>query len=216
MWTGILATIADVAMGSPLSHSRDDTSTIALTVDLVTRALAPIGPGRYDVAATVLKHGRSLAITECTMRDDSSDGRIVAHSVATFMPIELEGSLVLPASSGSTVGAGTLAEPYADAVGIAVEWPGVATVERRPYTLQPAGTIQGGVVCSLVEVAAASLLGGAVTDLEVRFLGQVRTGPARATAERLDDTTARVVVTDDGRGDGRPTAFAVARLHPTP
>lgn len=214
---GVLATIADVAMGSPLSNV-EGKSVVGLTVDLVMRTFGVTGPGTYDVEARVVKRGRTISVADTTF---TSGGVTIGHSLATFMPIVIDGPLAMPMpKEGARIGDGELDAPFVDALGIEVEAPGVASVARRPYTLQPAGTIQGGVICTLAEVAAQSLLGAPIADLDVRFLAQVKVGPGRAVAERLDDKTARIIVTDAGRDDGnddgsptgsRPTAYAIAR-----
>jgi len=214
-YVGVLATIADVAMGSPVSDVAGK-RLVGLTVDLVMRCLRPIGPGEYQVDARVVKRGRTLAVAEATFLAGStvSGGTVVGHSLATFMPIEIDGPLAMPMPKGrDRIGDGELDLPFAESLGVVVESPGVATVARRPYTLQPAGTIQGGVVCTLAEVAAESMLGAPIADLDVRFLAQVKVGPGRAVAERIDDRTCRVVVTDAGDASkvGRPTAYAIAR-----
>jgi acyl-coenzyme A thioesterase PaaI-like protein len=209
---GVLATVADVAMGTPVSNVEGQ-RVVGLTIDLVTRVLGPIGPGTYDVDATVLKRGRTIAVADTTF---ATSGAVVGHCLATFMPKVIDAPLAMPMpKKGVRLGDGVLDAPFADSLGIVVEQPGVASVARRPYTLQPAGTIQGGVVCTLAEVAAGSILGGPIADLDVRFLAQVKVGPGRAVAEPLDDATARVTVTDAGSSDalsGRPTAYAIARL----
>jgi acyl-coenzyme A thioesterase PaaI-like protein len=157
----------------------------------------------------VLKRGRTIAVAETTF---AVGGTAVGHCLATFMPKVIDGPLAMPAPKpGARLGEGELEAPFAESLAVVVERPGVAAVARRPYTLQPAGTIQGGVVCTLAEVAAQSILGGPIVDLDVRFLAQVKVGPGRAVAERLDDRTARVVVTDAGTPDPRPTAYAIAR-----
>lgn len=207
---GILATVADVAMGTPVSDVIGK-NIVGLTVDLVVRSFGRIPVGAFALDARVLKRGRTLAVAETTFL--ARAGEAVGHCLATFMPIEIDGPLAMPMPArGARIGDGRLDAPFIDALGVVVERPGVATVDRRPYTLQPAGTIQGGVVCTLAEVAAQSLLGGPIGDLDVRFLSQVKHGPARASAERLDDRTARVVVCDAGSGDPRSTAYAIARL----
>lgn len=210
---GVLATVADVAMGTPVSDVLGK-SIVGLTVDLVVRSFGDLGVGSHRLDARVIKRGRTLAVAETTFFAGAGNSPAVAgHSLATFMPIEIDGPFAMPMPKrGARIGDGALGAPFVDALGVVVERPGVATVDRRPYTLQPAGTIQGGVVCTLAEVAAQSLLGGPVADLDVRFLAQVKHGPARATAERLDERNARVVIVDAGSGDPRPTAHAIARL----
>jgi len=201
----VIATVADVFTGIPISHD----GKVALTVDLVTRLLRPIGVGTYSIESDVIKEGRSLIVTEAVVRDGSDH---VAHCLATFVPFPVPGL----ASSDPTgiqgripIGGGGLSSPYADALGVRRLAAGVAEVDRTAYTLQPAGTIQGGTIAALIEAAATDRLGGPLRDLDVRFLATVKAGPARATAVALDERTARVTVVDAGNDD-RLTAIAVA------
>lgn len=202
----VLASVADVFTGMPISirHPR----TVALTVDLVLRLLRPIPVGRYAIESTVVKHGRTVSVAEATISDHR---RAVAHCWATFVPFTMPEDLPAPSARSRIGEGGGLRQPFLDALGIRVHAPGTATVDKRAYTLQPAGTIQGGVVCGLVEAAAGSILGQPLNDIDVRFLATVRHGPGRATAVRLDERTARVTVVDAGADDERTTAVAIAR-----
>jgi acyl-coenzyme A thioesterase PaaI-like protein len=101
--------------------------------------------------------------------------------------------------------------PFAEQLGARVVGPGVVEMDRDPYVLQPAGTIQGGAVALVAELAASSVSGGAVTDLQIRYLSAVRVGPARSSARRLAPDVVRVEVRDAGRHD-RLTAVAIARV----
>ena len=51
------------------------------------------------------------------------------------------------------------------------------------------GTVQGGILATLGELAAESLWAGdeahLVADLDIRFLNRVKVGPVRATARRV-------------------------------
>lgn len=207
---GVLATVVDVLMGAPLSALEQ--RSVSLTVDLVVRLLEPFGLGTYRTESRTVKPGRRFSVSEATIFDGD---RPVAHSLATFVPVVVPESMPDPRDTVKTarpIGTGgTLGGQFADALGIRHEALGVASVGRHPYTMQPSGTIQGGVICTLVESAAQSRLGTTMTDIDVRFLSAVRVGPARATATALDDATARVTVTDAGGDPTRPTAFAIAR-----
>jgi hypothetical protein len=57
-------------------------------------------------------------------------------------------------------------------------------------------------------------MGGAVIDLDVRYLSAVRVGPARTSATAVGGSTARVEVRDAG-SDERLAALVVARTRPT-
>jgi acyl-coenzyme A thioesterase PaaI-like protein len=110
-------------------------------------------------------------------------------------------------------GAGGMTRPFAENVGARVVEPGVVEVDRRPYVMQPWGTVQGGVIALLGELAAESLMGGAVIDLDVRYLSAVRVGPARTSATAVGASTVRVEVRDAG-SDDRLAALVVARTLP--
>lgn len=207
----VLASIADVMTGIPASSRVEPTEglTVGLTVDLVLRTFAPLRVGTYDVRSTVLKYGRTVSVTEATV--SGGDGAALAHFLATFMPVTLPDNRQVRISR-NRVGGGSLRAPFAEALGVRVDDDGISTVERRPYVMQPAGTIQGGVVCALVEAAAQRVLGSPIDELDVRFLATVRTGPGRATPSVIAPGTARVTVVDAGSDPLRPTAIAIARV----
>ncbi|MFN8026586.1 MAG: PaaI family thioesterase [Acidimicrobiia bacterium] len=74
--------------------------------------------------------------------------------------------------------------------------PGVLELPHEPHVSNGRGTVQGGILSLLIERACESALGDdgshVVTGLDVRYLGAVRTGPARAEVTLLRD--------DDGSG----------------
>src|SRR5688500_10905559 len=65
MQLGVLATVADVAMGTPVSDVVGK-RVVGLTVDLVVRCFQGIGVGSHRLDARVLKRGRTLAVAETT------------------------------------------------------------------------------------------------------------------------------------------------------
>lgn len=201
----VLATVADVFTGIPISTSRP--GTVALTVDLGLRLLRAVGAGRYAIESTMVKNGRTVIVTEAMISED--DGPI-AHCWATFVRFSVPGFVSGSAKSGPPIGEGGLSEPFIEAVGVRVVDDGVAEVDKTAYTLQPAGTIQGGTLCALIEAAGASVLGRPLADIDARFLATVKVGPARATASVLDERTARVTVVDAGDAD-RVTTVALVR-----
>jgi acyl-coenzyme A thioesterase PaaI-like protein len=103
-----------------------------------------------------------------------------------------------------------MTRPFPEEMGARVVGAGHVEMERDPYVLQPTGTIQGGALALLAEVAAESLLGAQVVEMELRYLRAVREGPARATTVALGDT-ARVEVHDLGNDD-RLTTLVMARV----
>lgn len=78
-------------------------------------------------------------------------------------------------------------------------------LERTDYVRNSFRAINGGVLGFLVARAAEDATGMVATDLLLRYLGQIKVGPARATAsvvrERDDHAVADVVVVDAGADD---------------
>ena len=202
----ILATQADM-IGGALAN-RASTPRVPLTVDLTVHRVEPVGVGTLSMVARILRAGRRTVVTEAAFV--AGGERPLVVSQATFMPspnpVDEQ-----PFVGDRDGGRPSLARPFADQLGIRVLAPGVTELDRVPYTMQPTGTIQGGGVAAVAEVAAETACGAAVLDIDVRFLAAVRVGPARATAEVLGGGRVRVEVRDRGRGD-RLTATLMARV----
>ena len=203
----VLATMGDVWTGA--LAARACSPKLALTLDLTVRIVGDVGGDRLDIVGNLLKQGRTTIVAETDFRDPIT-GAVVALSHATFVssprPQDVMGPLDTTRTSGNA-----LSRPIADALGLQVLSPGVALIERGPYVNQPTGTLQGGVVALLAEVAAESLTGSRVLELEVRYLSAVRVGPARTSAAALDDYTVRVEIRDPGNDD-RLAAVVMARV----
>jgi acyl-coenzyme A thioesterase PaaI-like protein len=106
---------------------------------------------------------------------------------------------------------GTLPVTFPERVGLRIISPGVTELDRRPFVVQAAGSLQGGMVALLGETAAESLTGRPVVELDARFFTGVRVGPGRATAEVVGDGLVRVEVRDIGNAD-RLAALVTARV----
>jgi acyl-coenzyme A thioesterase PaaI-like protein len=82
---------------------------------------------------------------------------------------------------------------------------GAVELERSEYVRNSFRTINGGVMGFLVVRAAEDLSGMVGSDLVLRYLGQTKVGPARATAtlvrQRDDHAVADVLVVDAGAAD---------------
>jgi acyl-coenzyme A thioesterase PaaI-like protein len=83
---------------------------------------------------------------------------------------------------------------------------GQVELDRTPYVTNSIGTILGGAQAIMIEAAAEAMRPGmAVTDLQIHFLSQVRTGPARTVGTALrdaaDHTVVTVQLTDAGHHD---------------
>jgi acyl-coenzyme A thioesterase PaaI-like protein len=172
----VLATVADVLTGIPVSTR--SAKTLALTTDLAMRVLGPVPAGTYAASAEIVKYGKTIVVTEARFEQD---GAVLAHCWASFVTMPYPGEFSSTGPPGRVGNNGRLSDHFFDALGLRTLGPGVVEVDRNAYTLQPAGTLQGGVICAQMEAAVGSLIGRPVTDLDVRFLSAVRDGPYRAS-----------------------------------
>lgn len=203
----VLATAADVLAGIPAC--RATAPRLALTLDIAVRTLARPAGEQVAVDARVLKVGRNTVATEATFTDPAT-GALVACGYLTFMPSPRPQDLP-PPGLDSMATTGTLAVPLAEHVGARVTGDGTAEIDHRPFVTQASGALQGGIVALLAELAAESLAGRPVLDLDVRYLATIRRGPGRATAEWRGDDLVRVEVRDAG-ADDRLAAVVMARM----
>jgi acyl-coenzyme A thioesterase PaaI-like protein len=203
----VLATMADVWTGALAGMACDP--RLALTLDLTARVVGDVSGDRLDIVGRVLKQGRTTIVTETDFCHPAT-GSVVAISHATFVasprPQDVIGPMVATRASVNA-----LSRPIAEELGMQVLAPGVVSLERGPYVNQPSGTLQGGVVALLAEVAAETLTGARVTELEVRYLSAIRVGPGRTSALALDEHTVRVEIRDPGNDD-RLATLVMARM----
>jgi acyl-coenzyme A thioesterase PaaI-like protein len=201
----VIAKLADLATGA-LAH-RTTVPRIALTVDLAVHTLGVPESGRMAMVARLVKAGRTTIIGE-TRFVESGCLRPVAIAHATFTPSPRPQDV--QAEARPVPGREQQHGDYAEQVGARIVRQGVAEVEHHPDILQGTGTIQGGVIALLGELAAESQKGMPVVGLEVRYLSTVRIGPARATAMEMGGPVVRVEVRDVGQSD-RLAALIMAR-----
>lgn len=206
----VLATVADVMAGLPTANAL--APRLPLTLDIDVRTVGPAGE-RLWLASRLLKVGRTTVAAEVAFTDGPG-GPLVALSYLTFVasprpqdttPYEIAGMRTT----------GSLPVPMADHVGARVVAPGMVEIDRRPFVIQASGTLQGGIVALLGELAAESLVGRPVLDLDTRYLATIRVGPARAEATAVGGAHVRVEVRDTGNGD-RLAARIMARMVPGP
>ena len=192
----ILATQADMvggALSTPASAPQ-----IPITVDLTVHRIEPVGTGRVSMVGRLLRAGRRTTVAEVVF--SVGDERPLIVSYSTFMPAP-DPRHSQDYNGDRDMGGPSLSRPFIEQLGVRVPTPGVAELDRTTYTMQPTGTIQGGAVAALAEVAAETATGLPVRDLEVRYLAAVRVGPARATAETMGGGRVRVEVRDTGNAD---------------
>jgi acyl-coenzyme A thioesterase PaaI-like protein len=205
---GVLATVADVV--AVWGANRHVFPRIPLTVDLSISWLRPLPSGCVvlDVTGRVLKAGATTVVSEATFVDPQSGEPVVLSQVTFVVSPRPEGAFTHPLPE--RMQSSSLDRPIMDEIGARVVGSGIAELDRVPYVMQPAGTIQGGAVALLVELAAESIAGAPIEDLEIRYLSAIRVGPARATAEVIAPGLVRVELRDVGRPD-RLATVALAR-----
>lgn len=208
----VLMTWGDILMGSLANEHT--TPRVCMTVDLSVRVIAPIRAGQECISVgRLLKVGRTLTFAETTFSVRGSD-EPAAVELGTFVasprPEDVSVPVVRGAGSLPDRSVPAVPAPVSEMLGTHVVAPGVVEVPRHPRLLNWADTVQGGAVAACAEEAVLALGDGIVpSELEVRFLATVRTGPMRATARRLGPWV-RVDVVDAGAGD-RLCGVAVAR-----
>ena len=202
---GVLASIADIVSGA-LSN-RAIAPRIPLTVDLTVHTLRPTTGATVAMTARNLKVGRSMIVSETWFEDD---GGPVAVSHSTFMASPRPEDVMERVFWGRAPAPHNLTAPILDQIGARRVSPGVVELDRVPYVMQPSGTIQGGAIALVAELAAESLVDAPIADLEIRYLSTVRVGPARASATLLGDGLIRVEVRDAGNDD-RLATLVMAR-----
>jgi acyl-coenzyme A thioesterase PaaI-like protein len=205
----VLATIADCIAGIPACFVT--TPALAVTLDIAVRMVADRCGDDLIVAGEIVKPGRSTVASEIRF-SDAATATLVAVSYVTFMASPRPQDQAPPLQGGMRT-TGSMPVPFPAYVGTRHLGPGVAEVDLTPFVMQASGTLQGGVVAMVGEVAAESLSGSPVLDLDVRYLSAVRVGPGRATAAAMGGGLVRVEVRDAGSND-RLAALIFARVAP--
>jgi len=212
--TGALLTMLDNVggLGGGLAALPDGW---VVSTNLVARvvALAHTGPLRLD--SGLLRRGRNSVVTEVQIRDEGARDALVASGVLT--------SAILVPENGPPQWSRplTLQDPFAPRRDLPAipQWLGVRPVGTDAVEIDlgdelrnPWGILHGGVVATLVDLAAEHAThGGWTTDVVLHYLAPNRIGPVRATVRRLgersDGKVLRIEVRDEGAH--RTTALAI-------
>jgi acyl-coenzyme A thioesterase PaaI-like protein len=180
---GVLATLVDMVAGSP-AHA-----IINPTVDLRVTLLAPAPTdGAIELVCYPVKSGRQLFVGETLLHTGDPD-RAFARSVCTF----INKPLMAERSDGIFPSGELGHESFDESLRIREPEPGVYEMDNHDIVRNGAnGTVQGGAQALLAELTGERALDAIdlehehhATDLEIRYLNRVRTGPVRATAEVL-------------------------------
>ncbi len=207
----VLLTIADCIAGVPAMHV--SSPRLAVTLDMAIRIVVDEMGSELAVTSDVLKQGRNTVASEVQFAEIGS-GRLVALGYLTFMTSARPQDLSPPIPGGMAFD-GIMPEAFPERVGLRTVAPGITELDRHPFLLQAAGSLQGGMVALLGETAAESLTGRPVIELDARFFTGVRVGPGRATADVVGDGVVRVEVRDSGNAD-RLAALVTARVAASP
>ena len=81
---GVLCDLADAAMGMAHASTLGEGETFT-TLELKINFLKPVWSGRLTATSRVVKHGRTIGLVECDVRDD--DGHLVARASSTCMTL---------------------------------------------------------------------------------------------------------------------------------
>jgi acyl-coenzyme A thioesterase PaaI-like protein len=189
---------------------------ISVTVDFRVRILQAPSAGEYEIEARILRTGRTITIGETTFLTPGGrpgESTPFAVAVGTFVasprPVDerQEDFRGRPARRNRP----TLSVPFTERVALRMIEPGIGEVYLRSDLTNSTGTIQGGVLGILGEMAAQTLASAdtgrtfVVDDLDVRYLRAARVGPARSSARLLqlhgDRATVAVEIHDTGMDD---------------
>jgi acyl-coenzyme A thioesterase PaaI-like protein len=198
--TGLLATMVDLVAG----HA--PVGPVGPTIDLRVQRLAPPPTaGRIRLVCRPLRVGQRLIVAETRLASDATPDEPFAVALTTFMNNRV----------GDPVPAGPRAIPpmdepsFDDFLAPRVDAGGNGDVlvldpaDRYANGIQ--ATVQGGAQSLFAEIAAEHAVGDGrwtAADLDIRFLGRLRTGPLEAHVEHLtvghDRRSVRVTLSDGG------------------
>ena len=196
----VLLTHADVLIGTTAFNQTQP--RVPVTVDMSHRQLAKLVPGtRVDIDSRILRIGNTAIVGEVTF---TAENRVVATTHVTFSisprPQD-SGSIEFPI--GVTRPGKKPTMHLVQRSGVRVLDKGVTEIDLTAENINASKGLQGGVTAFAGEHAAESLLAADehLIDCDVRYLSGIRTGPARAFAERVAPNLIRVEIKDHGKDD---------------
>jgi uncharacterized protein (TIGR00369 family) len=191
-----------------------------VSTNLAARVVSLDHMGPFRIDSKVVRRGRNNVVTAVRIRDEGRDDALVADGVLT--------SAILIPENGPPLWSRPLVIDFGgpqENLPTMPEWLAVRAdgsdaieIELADALRNPWGILHGGVVATLVDLAAEHATGGVTTDVVLHFLAPNRVGPVRASARplgtRSDGDVVRVEVRDEGAD--RVTAVAVATAAPRP
>lgn len=219
--------LVDAVAGITLDTDPDAWS---FTSDLSVRFPAVAAPETIVATAVVLREGRrsaTAAVPLCL-----GDGTPFGIGLSGFARVPRrpddppKPSIDLSHLGELWAGIPPLDLPLREATGIRVLDASRGEVELvlRPDLANPAGALQGALVSLVAEVAAEELAGAVlgspqvVTEIDIRYLAQARTGPVRSRSRLIGPPTDGSVLVDllDAGLDGKHLATVTLRTRPAP
>jgi acyl-coenzyme A thioesterase PaaI-like protein len=194
--TSVASFVIDALAGIAVDGDED---TWTFTSQMSVRMANAPAPAYVEGRATVLRQGARSATCEVTLLDER--GHRHGYGVLSFVRVaRREGDPVkhvFNSAAGSPRGFMGLVieEPLPDEMGInIIDGPaGTVEVVVKDELRNPSGAMQGAMVACVAEVAAEEMISARwgrpafVSDLDVRYLSQVRVGPVRTTSTWLGD-----------------------------
>jgi acyl-coenzyme A thioesterase PaaI-like protein len=195
---GALATLVDLCCARVAFHAAAGSWIATADLSLHLTQPVPVG-GTARVDAWLLKAGSKLISIAVDLhgagRGMVSFARIPREASEVERPPVVIGERSSMASSGPPLDVNVT-----ERMGLRVTGDGVE-LDRHDYVRNSFGTINGGVMGLLVTAAAEAATGGVGSDLTLRYHGQTKVGPARATASVLRPDVCEVRVVDTGADD---------------
>ncbi len=190
----VLAFLVDAVAGITADDDRDQW---AFTSDLSIRMRPRPAPERTDAVGAILRRGRRSVTSTVELTTDQ--GEPIATGAVGFIkvprrPGDPRKPVVTPEGAvGLFSGRAVLTRPLREEVGIEVldRSAGEVGLEVVPMLCNPAGTLQGAMVALVAEAAAEDFASSrseapvVVTDLDLRYLAQARSGTVRTRCRSL-------------------------------
>lgn len=220
---GTIAAVVDVncALVALLAATPDWTAT----ADLALHEVAPLTDGPIIVTSQLVRAGVNIVVVDVEVHDGHGQADPAARD-ATKAGVGLVTMARIPASASAVSSAvdrtaviGTkrsmatddsgFTQPVLDSIGVRVvdAARGVVELDKHDYVRNSFGTINGGVLGMLFQAAAEAMAGGhgTATDVQIHYLSQTRTGPARTAGTEIrttaDHAVYRIEAVDAGQDD---------------
>ncbi|MEM7095439.1 MAG: PaaI family thioesterase [Actinomycetota bacterium] len=226
MDAGALFAVADLAAASTsIAGAGEDW---AGTLDLSVRMADAVTTGPLVIEGSVVRAGGTLI----TVRSELYDGmgtqepkRFVGMTIGGFRRMKRNTDFNSGPVQRREIGvrrewaraASGFTQSVRETAGLHEVAPGVIELEKSPYVTNSFGTVNGGTTGIVICAGAESALGGrfVAVDVDVRYIGQAKTGPVRTRCEviRVGDEHAVVdVVVEDTSQDDRAIAAGSVTL----